>query len=51
MKEDVSHFKDKIDSTIVTYLNRLSDHLFIFSRWYAKVLNHPENLGSQSITF
>lgn len=41
--------KDEIDNTIVTYLNRLSDHLFVFSRWYAKVLNHPENLWDPNL--
>ena len=33
-----------IDKNIVPYLNRLSDHLFVFSRWYSDLIGSPENL-------
>ena len=33
-----------IDKNIVPYLNRLSDRLFVFSRWYSDLIGSPENL-------
>ena len=35
--------EDKIDKIVISYLNRLSDNLFVWSRWIATVLNHEEN--------
>ena len=35
--------EDKIDKIVISYLNRLSDNLFVWSRWIATVLNHKEN--------
>jgi len=35
--------KDKIDKIVVSYLNRLSDNFFVWSRWVASILNHEEN--------
>ena len=34
---------EKIDKIVISYLNRLSDNFFVWSRWVAKVLNHEEN--------
>ena len=35
--------EDKIDQIVISYLNRLSDNFFVWSRWIANVLNHEEN--------
>tara|TARA_B100001105_G_C22232434_1_gene374617 strand:+ start:59 stop:685 length:627 start_codon:yes stop_codon:yes gene_type:complete len=35
--------EDKIDKIVVSYLNRLSDNFFVWSRWVAIILNHEEN--------
>ena len=35
--------EDKIDKIVVSYLNRLSDNFFVWSRWVASILNHEEN--------
>ena len=35
--------EDKIDKIVVSYLNRLSDNFFVWSRWVAYILNHEEN--------
>lgn len=36
--------RDTLDPNIVTYLNRLSDALFVWSRWASRELGEPENL-------
>ena len=35
--------KDKTDKIVISYLNRLSDAFFVWSRWVASILNHEEN--------
>tara|TARA_A100001011_G_scaffold400787_1_gene518814 strand:- start:28391 stop:29008 length:618 start_codon:yes stop_codon:yes gene_type:complete len=35
--------QEKIDMVVVSYLNRLSDAFFVWSRLVAKLLNHDEN--------
>ena len=35
--------EDQIDKIVVSYLNRLSDNFFVWSRWVAYILNHEEN--------
>lgn len=46
--------KEKIDKIVISYLNRLSDAFFVWSRWVITVLDHDENIwkpneGSSSI--
>tara|TARA_B000000532_G_scaffold40108_1_gene29258 strand:+ start:394 stop:1011 length:618 start_codon:yes stop_codon:yes gene_type:complete len=46
--------KDKTDKIVISYLNRLSDAFFVWSRWVITVLDHDENVwkpneGSSSI--
>jgi len=46
--------KEKIDKIVISYLNRLSDAFFVWSRWVITVLDHDENVwkpneGSSSI--
>ena len=46
--------KDKTDKIVISYLNRLSDAFFVWSRWVITVLEHDENVwkpneGSSSI--
>ena len=46
--------KEKIDKIVISYLNRLSDAFFVWSRWVITVLEHDENVwkpneGSSSI--
>ena len=36
--------QEKIDQIVVSYLNRLSDAFFVWSRFVIKVLNHEENI-------
>ena len=36
--------KNKIDENIIPYLNRLSDHFFVFSRWISNKIGTKENL-------
>ena len=36
--------KENIDSDNIRYLNRLSDALFVWSRWVSKILGDEENL-------
>lgn len=36
--------EESIDKTLVTFLNRLSDALFVFARWVAKQQGEPEFL-------
>ncbi|HXE64452.1 MAG TPA: cob(I)yrinic acid a,c-diamide adenosyltransferase [Bryobacteraceae bacterium] len=36
--------REPVDSEIVKYLNRLSDALFVWSRWASRELGVPENL-------
>jgi cob(I)alamin adenosyltransferase len=36
--------REAVDSEIVKYLNRLSDALFVWSRWASRELGVPENL-------
>ena len=35
--------EDKIDKIVISYLNRLSDNFFVWSRWVATELKHEEN--------
>ena len=35
--------EEKIDKIVVSYLNRLSDNFFVWSRWVAMILKHEEN--------
>jgi len=35
---------EAVNSNIIIYLNRLSDLLFVWSRWISKLLGHQENL-------
>ena len=46
--------KEKIDKIVISYLNRLSDAFFVWSRWVISALEHDENVwkpneGSSSI--
>ena len=36
--------EEKVDSNLLAYLNRLSDALFVFSRWTASTMNEDEFL-------
>ena len=36
--------QDKIDQIVISYLNRLSDALFVWSRWVSMTLNNKENI-------
>ena len=36
--------QDKIDQIVISYLNRLSDALFVWSRWTSMTLNNKENI-------
>lgn len=40
---------EPVSDQLVIYLNRLSDHLFIQSRWVAKRLNEPEFLWDRGL--
>jgi len=35
--------EEKIDKIVISYLNRLSDNFFVWSRWVANELKHEEN--------
>jgi len=35
--------EEKIDKIVISYLNRLSDNFFVWSRWIATELKHEEN--------
>ena len=35
--------EEKIDKIVISYLNRLSDNFFVWSRWVATKLKHEEN--------
>ena len=35
--------EEKIDKIVISYLNRLSDNFFVWSRWVATELKHEEN--------
>ena len=41
--------RDKIDKNIIPYLNRLSDHFFVLSRWISDQINADENLWDPSL--
>ena len=41
--------QNKIDTNVVPYLNRLSDHLFVFSRWYPHLIGCSENLWNPKL--
>lgn len=51
----LSH-EEPVDSTIIKYINRLSDALFVWARWVAKTQGEPEFLwereagGSEEVT-
>ena len=37
---------EELDAVNLQYLNRLSDALFVWSRWVSNMLDHEENLWS-----
>jgi len=41
--------ESKISDKIIPYLNRLSDHLFVFSRWLPYLLGYKENLWKPNL--
>jgi cob(I)alamin adenosyltransferase len=42
--------EEPLDPTIVKYVNRLSDTLFVLSRWVAKTQGEPEFLWERDVT-
>ena len=36
--------EEKVDQIVISYLNRLSDAFFVWSRWASMTLNHKENI-------
>lgn len=43
------HREEPINDQLIIYINRLSDHLFVQSRWVAKRLNEPEFLWDRGL--
>jgi cob(I)alamin adenosyltransferase len=43
--------EEPINDQLLIYVNRLSDHFFVQSRWVAKRLNEPEFLWDRGLTF
>lgn len=41
--------EESVNDQLLKYLNRLSDHLFVQSRWVAKRLNEPEFLWDRGL--
>ena len=41
--------EDEISDQVIIYINRLSDHLFVQSRWVAKRLGEPEFLWDRAL--
>jgi cob(I)alamin adenosyltransferase len=41
--------KEDINDNLIVYVNRLSDHLFVQSRWVAKRLGEPEFLWDRAL--
>jgi len=41
--------EEEINDQLIIYVNRLSDHLFVQSRWIAKRLNEPEFLWDRGL--
>jgi cob(I)alamin adenosyltransferase len=41
--------EEEIGDQVIIYVNRLSDHLFVQSRWIAKRLNEPEFLWDRGL--
>jgi cob(I)alamin adenosyltransferase len=41
--------KEPVNEQLMIYVNRLSDHLFVQSRWIAKRLNQPEFLWDRGL--
>jgi len=41
--------EEEINNQLIIYVNRLSDHLFVQSRWVAKRLNEPEFLWDRGL--
>jgi cob(I)alamin adenosyltransferase len=41
--------EEDINDQLIIYVNRLSDHLFVQSRWVAKRLNEPEFLWDRAL--
>tara|TARA_Y100001968_G_scaffold57318_1_gene48441 strand:+ start:509 stop:1120 length:612 start_codon:yes stop_codon:yes gene_type:complete len=41
--------ESNIDANVIPYLNRLSDHLFVFSRWFSKLIGSDENLWNPKL--
>jgi cob(I)alamin adenosyltransferase len=40
---------EEVGDQVIVYINRLSDHLFVQSRWIAKRLNEPEFLWDRGL--
>jgi cob(I)alamin adenosyltransferase len=41
--------EEPINASLMAYVNRLSDHLFVQSRWVAKRLDEPEYLWDRGL--
>jgi cob(I)alamin adenosyltransferase len=41
--------EEELNDQVIVYLNRLSDHLFVQSRWVAKRLNEPEYVWDRGL--
>jgi cob(I)alamin adenosyltransferase len=41
--------EEPLNASLMTYINRLSDHLFVQSRWVAKRLDEPEYLWDRGL--
>jgi cob(I)alamin adenosyltransferase len=41
--------EEELNDQLIVYLNRLSDHLFVQSRWVAKRLNEPEYVWDRGL--
>jgi cob(I)alamin adenosyltransferase len=41
--------EESLNDQLLIYLNRLSDHLFVQSRWIAKRLNEPESVWNRGL--
>lgn len=43
--------EEEVGKSVVPYLNRLSDALFVFSRWVTATLNEPETLWQPAMAY
>lgn len=41
--------EESLNDQLIIYINRLSDHLFVQSRWIAKLLNEPEYVWDRGL--